>query len=153
MPETRVQLRDRLLEDLKDAMRKGDILRRETIRFLRAGVVNQEIERRRPLSDAEVLEVVSRLVKQHRESIEEFKKGRRDDLVAKEEAELAILLAYMPPQLTREDMRALAELAIQEVGATGPRDQGKVMSRLAPQLKGKADMGEASSIVQEMLSR
>ncbi len=147
-----MDLEHRLIEDLKDAMRKGDVLRRETIRFLRAAIHNEEIEKGRPLTDAEAHGVIARLIRQHRESIQEFRKAGRTDLVEKEEAELRILESYMPKLMSREEIEAAVRQAIQETGAASARDQGKVMARLAAQLRGKADLAEVSQVVREVLT-
>lgn len=146
-------LKDRLMADLQDAMRKGDTHRRDAIRFLRAAIGNEEIARQvEGLDDAGVSEVILRQVKQHRESIAEFKKANRPELVAKEEAELAVLLGYLPQQMSRDEIAELARKAIAEVGARGPADRGKVMGRLMPQVKGKADGREVNEVVTALLA-
>jgi uncharacterized protein YqeY len=99
-----------------------------------------------------VLDVISKDVKRHRESIEAFKKGNRGDLVAQEEAELAVLMSYLPKQIGREEVVAAARQAIDAVGAKGPNDKGRVMAQLMPQLKGKADGKEVGEIVSELLA-
>ncbi len=144
-------LNERLMEDLKDAMRNHQELRVSTIRFARAAITNEQIEKRRPLEESEIIGVLVKQVKQRRESIEEFKKGNRPDLVAKEQAEMEILLGYLPQQMTREEIEAAAKAAIQELGATGANDFGKVMSKLAPQLKGRADGKVISEVVRGLL--
>lgn len=148
-----MSLKDKLMADLQDAMRKGDTRRRDVIRFLRAAIGNEEVTRKvDSLDDAGVEEILLRQVKQRRESIAEFKKGNRQDLVAKEGAELAILLEYMPQQMSREEIATLAKKAIAEAGAKGPADKGKVMGRLMPQVKGKADGREVNDIVTALLA-
>lgn len=139
------------MEDLKTAMRAGDEPRREAIRLLRAAVKNEEINRGHALSDAEVQEVVSRQVRRHRESIEEFRKANRADLVAREETQLGAIEVYLPQLEPAERYEELIRRAIQETGASGPRDQGKVMGRLAPALRGKTDMGAVGQIVRHLL--
>lgn len=146
-----MSLSERLMADLKDAMRNGQEIRKSTIRMARSAIHNEEIEKRRPLTDEEVLGVLSRQVKQRRESIEEFTKGNRMDLVAKEQEEMDIILDYLPQQLSREEIAAAASEAIQEVGAQGAGDFGKVMSRLAPRLKGRADGRQIGEVVRELL--
>ena len=103
------------------------------------------------MEDSDVLAVMDRQAKQHRESIDAFRKGDRADLLAKEEAELAVLLEYLPPQMSRDDIVTAARQAIEEVGACGPGDKGKVMSRLMPRLKGKAPGAEINAVVTEIL--
>ena len=139
--------------DLQEAMRSRDGVRRNTLRLVVADVHNTEIARGRTLSDSDILEVISRQVKQRRESIELFTKGARTDLVEREEAELNLLLAYLPQPMEREELVALAEQAAAEVGARGPGDKGKVMARLMPQLKGRAEGKEVSEIVSDLLAR
>ena len=140
------------MADMQSAMRGREEIRLSVIRMIRAAIKNAEIDQHKTLDDAGVLSVIEKDVKRHRESIEGFQKGNRADLVAKEEAELVILLAYLPPQMSREDVAAAARAAIAEVGATGRADMGKVMSVLSPRLKGKADGRLMSQVVQELLS-
>jgi uncharacterized protein YqeY len=139
------------MDDLKHAMRAGETVRRETIRLLRSALHNARIEQGRPLSGDEELAVLQRQVKQRRESIEEFRKGGRQDLVDKEQQELAILEAYLPAQMGAGEIEAAVRQAIAETGASGPREQGKVMAWLAPRLRGKADMGQVSQVAQRAL--
>ncbi len=147
-----MSLQERLSEDLKDAMRQKDETRRSTIRFIRAAVQNQEIDKREALTDDEIIGVLSRLVRQHQESIAEFKKADRHDLVGKEEAELRIIREYMPEQISEEDLAQLAREAISQTGASGPGDMGKVMGILMPQVRGRADGSQVSSVVRQLLS-
>ena len=146
-----MSLQEKLLEDLKAAMREHDEIRVSTLRMLRSAVSYAEIDKRGPLDDAGVLSVIEKDAKRHRESIEAFQKGNRPELAAKEEAELRIILTYMPKQLTREEIVAAAREAIAQVGAASRSDMGKVMSVLAPRLKGKADGRLISQVVQELL--
>lgn len=133
-------------------MRKGDKVRRSAIRMVMAGVKNAEIDRRAGLEDGDVLGILAREVRQRRESIDAFSKGNRRDLVAQEEAELAVLLEYLPQQISRQEIAAAAREVIAEVGAQGPRDKGKVMSRLIAQLKGKADGRDINEVVTQLLA-
>lgn len=144
-------LQDKLMEDLKGAMKGGDKLRQSVIRMVRARIKNAEIDQQDKLDDAGALKAIAKEVKQHKESISAFSDGNRPDLVAKEEAELAILLEYMPKQMPREGIMAAARQVIEEVGASGPHDKGKVMSKLMAQLGGKADGREVNAIVMELL--
>ena len=145
-------LKERLDDDLKGAIREQDALRRTALRSLRSEVHNEEIALQKPLNDDDgIIGVISRLVRQRRESISEFRKGNREDLVEREEADLAILLDYLPPQLTREDLAGLAEAVIGEVGARGPGDKGKVMGKLMPQVRGKADGSAVNEVVTGLL--
>ncbi|MGE5619308.1 MAG: GatB/YqeY domain-containing protein [Sphingomonadaceae bacterium] len=147
-----MSLNERLMEDLKDAMRKRQEVRVSTIRMARAAVANEAIAKGRPLSDEEILDVFARQVKQRRESIEAFNKGNRPDLAAKEQEELEVLLSYMPQQMSREEIVEAAKATIAQVGAKGPGDYGKVMSKLAPQLKGRAEGRLIGEVVRGLLS-
>ena len=133
-------------------MRQKDETRRSTIRFIRAAVQNQEIDKRKALDDDEITGVLSSLVRQHQESIAEFKKADRQDLVGKEEAELSIIREYMPEQIPEEQLVELAREAISQTSASGPGDMGKVMSLLMPQVRGRADGAQVSSVVRQLLS-
>ena len=142
----------RLRDDLKQALRKGEKARVLVLRLVLADINNAEIAKGASLDDDDVLGVIAKQAKQHRESIDAFSKGNRSDLVAKEEEELAILLKYLPKPMSPEEIIAAARQVIEEVGARGPGDKGKVMSRLMAQLKGKAEGREVSAIVSELLS-
>ncbi len=145
-------LQERLMDDLKEAMRKNDDTRRLVIRNLRSAINYEEIAKQKTLDDVGVVGVISRQVKEHKESIDLFRKGKREDLVAKEEVELALLLAYLPQQMSREELVETARKIIAEVGAKGPGDKGKVMGRLMPQVKGKAEGSEVNTVVTELLA-
>ena len=144
-------LAKRLNEDLKQAMRGGDRVKRSVIRLVLAAVKNAEIARQADLEDNDVLGVIAKEARQRDESIEAFKQGNRPDLVAQEEAELAILQEYLPQQMTRDEIVAEAQKIIADVGAQGPSDKGKVMPRLIAQLKGRADGREINAVVTELL--
>ena len=144
-------LKQKLTDDLKQAMRGGDKVRLSVIRLVMAAIKNTEIARQAELDDGDILGVMAKEARQRQESIEAFKQGNRQDLVAKEEAELAVLLKYLPQQMSREEIVAEARRVIEEVGAEGPRDKGKVMPKLVAQLKGKADGREINAVVTELL--
>jgi len=145
-------LKERLNSDLKQAMRSGDKARRSVIRLVLSAVHNAEIARQAALEDNDVLGIIAKEARQREESIEAFTKGNRQDLVAQEEAEMAVLQEYLPRQMTRDEIVAEARRVIEEVGAQGPRDKGKVMPKLIAQLKGKADGREINAVVTELLS-
>ncbi|RNC72640.1 MAG: GatB/YqeY domain-containing protein [Desulfuromonadales bacterium] len=145
-------LRERLEDEMKGAMKAREEVRLSAIRLIRSSVKNREIEARHELADGEVVEVVSTLVKQRRESIRMFAEAGRNDLVEKEEAELAVLLSFLPQQLTREEVEGLVVRAIAESGAQGSRDMGKVMKVLMPHVTGRADGSLVSAIVKEKLA-
>jgi hypothetical protein len=144
-------LKARLNEDLKQAMKGGDAARRSLLRMLLSSIHNAEIARRSALDESGILGVLSKEAKQREESIEAFKQGNRNDLVEKEQAELAIIKEYLPAQMTRDEVVAEARKVIEEVGAQGPRDKGKVMPKLVAALKGKADGREINEVVTELL--
>ncbi len=146
-------LKDRLNDDLRAALRARDEVRKSTLRLLLSAVHNAEIEAGRQLDDAGVTAAVAREVRQRRESIEEYGKGGRADLVARENAELELLITYLPPQLSREEIVAAARRIIAEVAAQGPADKGKVMPRIIAELRGKAEGGEINAVVTELLAR
>ena len=145
-------LEQRLRDDLKGAVKKGDKVRCSAIRMVMAGVKNAEIDRRAGLEDADVMGILVREVRQRRESIDAFSKGDRWDLVAQEKAEMAVLLEYLPQQISRQEIVAAAREVIAEVGAQGPRDKGKVMSRIISELKGKADGRDINEVVTQLLA-
>ena len=145
-------LKEKLFEDQKQAMRQKDALRVSTIRMVRAAITNAEIEQSHQLDDDGVRAVIARDIKQHRESIAAFAQGKRQDLLEKAEAELAILLSYLPQQMSVEEIEASARAVIAQVGATGPSDMGRVMGVLMPQLKGKAEGRTISQVVQNLLA-
>ncbi|HYM16296.1 MAG TPA: GatB/YqeY domain-containing protein [Dehalococcoidia bacterium] len=154
-------LKEQLSEDLKAAMRANDEHRRNTLRGLLTAISNTEIARvnvkaesasRQALSDADILDVVQKQAKQRRESIEEFRKAGRADLVDREERELAILSAYLPQQLSRDEIASAVRQVIAEVGASGSGDKAKVMPVAIARLKGRADGRAINEVVTELLS-
>jgi uncharacterized protein YqeY len=145
-------LQQKLADDLKQAMKGGDTLKRSVIRLVMAAIKNAEIARQKALEDSDILGLIAKEIRQRKESIEAFKQGDRPELVAKEEAEMAILEAYMPAQMSRDEIVAEARQVIKEVGAEGIRDKGKVMPQLIAKLKGKADGREINEVVTELLS-
>jgi uncharacterized protein YqeY len=150
-------LREQLMDDLKEAMRQKDETRKRTIRSVLAALKMAETEldasgQRVSLDDDAILGLVSKQARERQESIDAFQSGGRDDLVAREEAELAVLQGYLPRQLSRDEIEAEARQVIAEVGATGPQDMGKVMKPLMARLKGRADGRLANQIVRELLA-
>ena len=143
---------DRLREDLNQALRKGDKTRLSVIRLLISNINNAQIAKGAPVDDGDVVAVMNKQARQHRESIDAFRKGNRPDLTAKEEAELAVLMEYLPQQMSRDEIVAVARKVIEEVGARGPGEKGRVMSKLMPQLKGKAPGAEINAVVTELLA-
>jgi uncharacterized protein YqeY len=152
--ETQISpLKQKLMDDLKQALKGGDKVRSSVIRLVMAAIKNAEIARQATSSDADTLGVIAKQVRQRQESIEAFKQGNRQDLVAQEEAEMAVLNEYLPRQMPREEIITEARQVIAEVDAVGLSDKGKVMSQLIAQLKGKADGREINAVVTELLSQ
>jgi uncharacterized protein len=147
-----VTLRERLHADTTAAMRSGDVLRRDTLRMAQSAIYNLEKSRRSTLSEDDVMGVIVREVKTRRESVEAFRKGGREDLAAKEEAEIAILQDYLPQALTEDELRTLVRDGIAATGAASARDLGKVMGWLSPRIRGRADGKVASELVARALA-
>jgi len=148
-----VTLKARISEDMKNAMRAKDTGRLGTIRLLLAAMKQKEVDERVELDDAAVIAIVEKLIKQRKDSISQFQAANREDLVAIENAELVVLQAYMPAQMSEAEVAAVVAKAVAEVGATGPQDMGKVMGIVKPQLAGKADMGVVSAQVKAALTK
>ncbi|MPZ98395.1 MAG: GatB/YqeY domain-containing protein [Dehalococcoidia bacterium] len=151
-PASMATIAETLRADMVAAMRSGDARRRDTLRLLMAAVENGRIAAGHALEDPEVVGVLQREARQRRDSIAEYQKGNRPDLVAVEEAELAIIEAYLPATLSDDEVRTFARETVAEVGAEGPGDLGKVMSPLMKRLAGRADGRRANEIVREILS-
>ena len=146
------ELKQKLNDDLRQALREGNKPKVSAIRLLLSAIKNAEIARIGTLEEADIFGVIGKEVRQRQESIEAFKKGNRADLVSQEEAEMAVLQSYLPKQMGRDEIIAEARKIIAEVGATGPGDKGKVMPKLIAALKGKADGREINAVVTELLS-
>ncbi len=144
--------RSRLDKESIAAAKAKDSLRLSALRMLKTAVHNKEIDVKRELTEAEFLQVVSAMVKQRRESIEQFERGGRRDLVEKEQAELTVIQEFLPQPLAEDELMALIDRAITETGAVGPKDMGKVMKKLMPLISGKADGKEVSEKVKQKLS-
>jgi len=147
-----VTLRERIQSDITAAMRSGEALRRDTLRMAESAIYNAEKRDRRAYSDNEVAAVLAREVKTRRESVEAFRKGGREDLATKEEAEIAILAGFLPEQLSEAQISALVAQAVAATGAAGPRDMGKVMGWLAPKTRGRADGRLVSQVASRTLA-
>ncbi len=150
-----MSIKERLNEDMKQAMKDKEAgkLRLSVIRMVRASIKNVEIDRKKELGDEEVLDVLAKEVKMRRDSLEEFRKGNRPDLVAGLEQEIDILMGYLPQQLSDEEVRALVAEAVAQTGAAGPKDMGKVMSALMPKIKGRADGKTVNAMVKDALNK
>jgi len=144
-------LKENITQDIKKAMQEKNALLLSVLRGVIAVVKNREIEKKKELDEDEIIQVISSEAKKRKDSIEQFEKGGRQDLVEKEKQELEILQKYLPEQMSEDDIKKEVELAIKESGAVNPSDTGKVMSILMPKLKGKVDGGLVSKIVGELL--
>jgi uncharacterized protein len=146
-----VTLKERLNQDMKDSLKAHDSARLSAIRMIISAVRNKEIDSRKDMDDEGVLSVLSTSAKQRRESIEQYEKAGRQDLVDKEKAELEVIMSYMPQQMGRAEIEALVKEAVAESGATGPGDMGKVMKVLMPKVKGRADGKLVNEVVKAVL--
>jgi uncharacterized protein YqeY len=146
-----MSLSERLNEDMKLAMKSQSKFKLSVIRMVRAAIKNIEIDQRKTLDDQEVLDVLSREIKQRRDSLQEFEKAGRDDLAETVKAEIDILIEYLPQQLSEEEVKAIVQQTIQEVGASSKADMGKVMGALMPKVKGRADGKIVNQAVQQLL--
>ncbi len=145
-------LKDQLDADLKSAMRDKDTVKLSVVRMLKSAIKYREIELMKPLDDAGVLLVISQEIKRHRDSVEQYRAGNRQDLVEKEEGEIAVLQAWLPAQLTEAELRAKVDEVVARVKPAGPRDMGLVMKALLPEVQGKADGKLVSELVKARLS-
>ena len=148
-----MSIQSRMQEDVKQAMRARDVLRRSVLRYLRSEIHNAEIAQQKELDDEGVLAVLSRQAQQRRDSIEAYEGANRQDLVEREKGELSIILEYLPQQLTRAEIDSLVEQAIADTGASGPADMGKVMGKLMPQVRGRAEGRDVSAAASAALGR
>jgi len=147
-----MSLKARVTDDMKNAMRAKDTARLGTIRLLLAAIKQREVDERIELDDAAVSSIVEKLIKQRKDSISQFQTAGRDDLVALEQAELVVLQAYLPEQLSSAEVEAAVVAAIAESGASSARDMGKVMGLLKSRLAGRADMGQVSALIKAQLT-
>ncbi|TAM49840.1 MAG: GatB/YqeY domain-containing protein [Paraburkholderia sp.] len=148
-----MSLKDRINEDMKTAMRARETGRLATIRLLLAAIKQREVDERTVLDDAAITAVIDKMIKQRKDSISQFEAAGRTDLVEQESAELAVLAAYMPAQLSEAEIAEQVQAAVAETGATGPQDMGKVMGVLKGKLAGRADMTAVSALVKAALAK
>jgi uncharacterized protein YqeY len=146
-----MSLKDRISGDVKDAMRARDKPRLATLRLITAAIKQQEVDERIELDDTQVLAQLDKMCKQRRESISQFEKAGRDDLIAQEVSELEIIQTYLPEQLSEDEIAALIDAAMAATGAASIKDMGKVMGQLKPRLQGRADMGAVSALIKAKL--
>lgn len=146
-----MSLNEKLNEDMKQAMKSQNKFRLSVIRMVRSAIKNIEIDQRKTLNDDEIVDILSREIKQRRDSLQEFAKAGRDDLTEAVKTEIAIIAEYLPQQLTEEEIKAIVQQTIQETGASSKAEMGKVMSALMPKVKGRADGKLVNQIVQQQL--
>ncbi len=146
-----MSLKERLIEDMKTAMKGGDKARLGTIRLVNAAIKQREVDERIALDDTQVLAVIDKMLKQRRDSITQFRAANREDLAAQEEFEVGVLQDYQPAQLSAEEIDAIVAKAIVDSGATSAKDMGKVVGLVKPQVAGRADMGQVSGLVKQKL--
>ena len=146
-----MSLKERILQDVKDAMRDTDKPRLATIRLITAEIMKRVVDERIELDDTQVLVVLDKMCKQRRESISQFEQAGRDDLAAQEKAELALIQQYLPEQLGEAEINDLIDAAMEQTGASSMKDMGKVMGLLKPKLQGRADMGAVSALIKARL--
>jgi len=147
-----MSLKSRITEDMKTAMKAGDKERLKVVRLMLAAIKQIEVDKRVELDDAGVLAVLTKMVKQRRDSIEQFEKGNREDLATIERAEIAVLEGYLPEPLAADELAAMVDEVIQATGAASIRDMGKVMGQIKAKAAGRADMGALSATVKERLN-
>ena len=149
----RMDTKEKLNQALKDAMRSGDVVAKRTLRMVRAAIQQAEVDRRSTLDETAVLAILQKEVKSRRETIAEAKAAGREEMVADTEAEIAVLEAFLPEAMSADELRALAENVIAEVGASSPADMGKVMKAILPRVQGRASGGDVSKVVRELLKK
>jgi len=147
-----MNLKERITEDMKNAMRAKDAARLGAIRFLQAAIKQKEVDERVVADDATILAIIEKLIKQRKDSIQQFQQAGRNDLVEKEQAELVLLQGYLPQQMSEAELNQAIASAISEAGAAGPQAMGKVMAVLKPRLAGRADIGKVSALVKARLA-
>lgn len=144
-------MKEKILEDLKNAMKNKDKETLSVIRMVKGAIQLEEINKKKELSDEEIVSIIAKQIKTRKESIVEFEKGGREDLIASTNSEIAILNKYMPEQMSEEEIMKVIDEAFNEINPTSPRDMGKLMGLISPKVKGKADLGFVNKIIREKL--
>jgi uncharacterized protein YqeY len=147
-----MSLKEKLMEDLKASMKSKDTIRKNTITMVRSAIKQVEVDKRTELTDDEILDIISKQVKEKRSAIEEFKKGSRDDLVNQTENEIEILLEYLPEQLSEEEVEEIVKETIKEINATSMKDIGRIMKAVMPKVKGRTDGNIVNKVVKKILN-
>ena len=145
-------LKDTLMNDLKESMKNKDQVRKSVVTLVRSAIKQKEVDERVELSDDDILDIISKQLKQRKDALEEFKKVQRDDLVEETEKEISILMGYLPEQLTDEELHAIVSETINQVGATTMKDMGKIMGVVMPKVKGKADGKRINEVAKQILN-
>ena len=148
-----MSIKDKLMADLKDAMKSHNKLRKDVITLIRSAIKQREVDERIELTDEDILTIISKQLKEKKSSIEDFKKGNREDLVKQTEDEMEILLEYLPKQLSQEDLKEIVKDAIDKENISSMKDIGKLMKAVMPQVKGKADGNAVNKIARELLKK
>jgi hypothetical protein len=146
-----MSIKDRIQQDMKDAMRARDKSRLATIRLILAAIKQREVDERIELDETQVITVLDKMIKQRRESISHFEQAGRDDLIARDQEEIGVITPYLPAALSEDEIRQLIDTALQDTGASSVKDMGKVMAQLKPKLAGRADMGAVSALIKARL--
>lgn len=147
-----MSLKERLAEDLKSAMKEKDLVRKNAVQMIRAGVLQVEKDNKITLDDDGVLDVIAKQLKQRRDSLPDYEKSGREDLISQLKAEIAVLMDYLPEQLSEEELRKIVADAVSETGAQSLKDMGRIMAAVMPKTKGRADGKMINSIARELLS-
>lgn len=147
-----MSLKEKLMADLKTSMKEKDTIRKSTITMVRAAILQNEKDNKVVLDDEDILGVISKQVKQRKDSYAEFEKAQREDLMEQTSKEIDILMEYLPKQLSEDELRVIVSEAINKVGATSLKDMGKIMAAVMPEVKGKADGGAINKLVKELLN-
>jgi uncharacterized protein len=145
-------LKQRILDDVKAAMKAKDKARLGTLRLITSAIKQREVDERTELDDSQVLAILDKMIKQRRDSIKQYESAGRQELADQEKSEIVIIEDYLPAGLSEEEIATMIETALQEVGATGIQDMGKVMGKLKPQMQGRADMGRVSALIKQKLT-
>ncbi|AKL95797.1 hypothetical protein CACET_c23510 [Clostridium aceticum] len=146
-----MSLKERLTNDLKEAMKNKDQLRKNVVTLIRSEIKQVEVDKRVELEEQDVIEIISRQLKQRKDAVEEFEKGGRQDLVEQTQGEISVLLQYLPQQLSEEEVTKIVKETISEIGANSVKEMGKVMAAVLPKVKGKADGKTVNQIVKQQL--
>ncbi len=144
-------LKEKLMEDLKDSMKSKDKVRKNVVTLVKAAIKQREVDERIELDDTDIVDIIAKQIKQKKDSIEDFEKGNRQDLIDLTNEEIKILLDYLPPQLSEEELDLIVKNAVEQTGAQTKKDLGKLMALIMPQVKGKADGKQVNQIVAKYL--